>query len=195
ADLRTVPVLDYSEFPLADVDSLMAAGWPKAAGIDARAIIAVTTYFGAIDFADHRTATYDSIKNREYHHIFPDALLSEVGIQSFLALNCALITWKTNRIIGRKDPLDYLKARVDLADEGVVRERLKSHLISFDQLKKAHYADLVGVSLKEKLAKDFNSFLLERAKFVVDAMTSLTSGNSPTLDTLWATYKPDDNHS
>lgn len=188
ADLAAVPVLNRSEFPLADVDSLMAAGWPKAAGIEARAILAVTTYLGAIDFADHKPATYDSIQRREYHHIFPDALLSEVGMPSYLALNCALITWKTNRMIGRKDPLEYLQERVDWADENVVRERLKSHLISFDLLCKAHYAGMEGDLLKQKLTVDYNEFLRDRAKLVVAAMKSLAGGDSPTLETLWSTH-------
>lgn len=188
AELATVPALNRSEFPLADVDSLMAAGWPKAAGIEARAILAVTTYLGAIDFADHKTATYDSIQKREYHHIFPDALLSEAEIPSFLALNCALITWKTNRMIGRKDPLDYLQERVQWADESAVRERLRAHLISYDLLSKAHYAGMEGAALKQKLASDFNQFLRDRANLVVAAMASLTEGNNPTLDTLWAKH-------
>lgn len=185
AEVNTVPALNRTEFPLADVDSLMAAGWPKAAGIEARAILAVTTYLGAIDFADHKTATYDSIQKREYHHVFPDALLSEVEIPSYLALNCALITWKTNRMIGRKDPLDYLEERVQRADQGVVRERLKSHLIPFDLLSKAHYAGLEGAALKQKLSGDFNNFLLKRAELVVAAMSQLAEGNSPSLDRLW----------
>lgn len=188
AELATVPVLNRSEFPLADVDSLMAAGWPKAAGIEARAILAVTTYLGAIDFADHKTASYDSIQKREYHHVFPDALLSEAEIPSYLALNCALITWKTNRMIGRKDPLEYLKERVQWADESVVRERLKSHLISFDLLSKAHYESLEGDPFKQKLAADFNEYLRDRAYLVVKAMESLAEGNNPTLDALWATH-------
>jgi hypothetical protein len=187
-DLATVPVLNRSEFPLADVDSLMAAGWPKAAGIEARAILSVSNYLGAIDFADHKPATYDSIQKREYHHVFPDALLSEAEIPSYLALNCALITWKTNRMIGRKDPLDYLQERVQWADAGVVRDRLKSHLISFDLLSKAHYADLDGAAFKSKLADDFNEFLLDRAKLVVAAMESLAEGNNPSLETLWTTH-------
>lgn len=187
-ELTTVPALNRSEFPLADVDSLMAAGWPKAAGIEARAILAVTTYLGAIDFADHKTATYDSIQKREYHHVFPDALLSEAEIPSYLALNCALITWKTNRMIGRKDPLEYLQERVQWADADVVRERLKSHLISFDLLSKAHYAGMEGAAFKQKLAADFNEFLRERANLVVAAMTLLTEGSSPALETLWATH-------
>lgn len=188
SEINTVPALNRTDFPLADADSLMAAGWPKAAGIEARAILAVTTYLGAIDFADHKTATYDSIQKREYHHVFPDALLAEAEIQSYLALNCALITWKTNRMIGRKDPLEYLQERVELADEGIVRERLKSHLISFDLLSKAHYANINGAALKKKLTEDFNSFLRDRAKLIVAAMTSLTAGESPSLETLWSAH-------
>lgn len=188
AELATVPVLNRSEFPLADVDSLIAAGWPKAAGIEARAILAVTTYLGAIDFADHQMATYDSIQNREYHHVFPDALLSEAEIPSYLAMNCALITWRTNRMIGRKDPLEYLQERVQWADADVVQERLKSHLISFDLLSRAHYVGMEGVAFKQKLTADFNEFLRDRANLVVAAMTSLTEGNSPALETLWSEH-------
>lgn len=188
SEVTTVPVLNRAHHPLADVDSLMAAGWPKAAGIEARAILAVTNYLGGIDFADHKTATYESIQNREYHHVFPDALLSEADIPSYLAMNCALITWKTNRIIGRKDPLDYLKERVQWADENSVRERLKSHLISFDLLSKAHYASLEGAALKQRLTIDFTNFLRDRAKLVVCAIASLVEGNSPALETLWATH-------
>ena len=187
-ELVTIPVLNRSEFPLVDADSLMAAGWPKAAGIEARAILAVTTYLGAIDFADHRTATYESIQKREYHHIFPDALLAEADIPSYKALNCALITWKTNRIIGRKDPLEYLQQRVEWSDEGVVRDRLKSHLISFDLLSKAHYADMDSAVFKKKLNDDFSEFLRDRADLLVAAMHALTEGLNPTLDTLWANH-------
>ena len=187
-ELVTIPVLNRSEFPLVDADSLMAAGWPKAAGIEARAILAVTTYLGAIDFADHRTATYESIQKREYHHIFPDALLAEADIPSYKALNCALITWKTNRIIGRKDPLEYLQERVEWSDECVVRDRLKSHLISFDLLGKAHYADMDSAVFKKKLNDDFSEFLRDRADLLVSAMYALTEGLNPTLDTLWANH-------
>ena len=185
-DVTSVPALNRSDFPLADVDSLMAAGWPKGTGIEARAILAVTTYLGAIDFADHKTASYESIQKREYHHIFPDALLSAAETPSYLALNCALITWKTNRMIGRKDPLDYLRERVQWADESVVRERLRSHLISYELLSNAHYGQLEGIELRQRLAEDFNGFLRDRAKLVVGAMNALAEGRSPTLDGLWA---------
>ncbi len=188
-ELSTIPALNRAEFPLADVDSLMAAGWPKASGIKARAILAVATYFGAIDFADHKPATYGSIQKREYHHVFPDALLSEADIRSDRALNCALITWKTNRIIGRKDPLEYLEERVQWADEKLVRERLNSHLISYDLLSKAHYAGMNRDDFKQKLEADFNEFLRDRANLVIAAMNSLTEGDSPALEGLLATQQ------
>lgn len=186
SDLSNVPTLNRDEFPLATVDSLLAAGWPKASGIGARAILAVTTRLGAIDFADHKAATYESIQKREYHHIFPDALLSEADINGNLALNCALVTWKTNRLIGRKDPLEYLQERVEWADEDIIRERLKSHLVSFDLLANAHYANLTETNFSQKVSHDFKEFLRHRARLVIAAMNVLVSGGTPSLDALWS---------
>ena len=170
---------------MADVDALMVAGWPKKVGIEARGILAVSNYFGAQDFADSKPASYESIQKREYHHIFPDALLSKAGIESYYALNCALITWKTNRIIGRKDPLDYLKERVQLADEVMVSNRLKTHLVSYELLSKAHYQDLAGEALKSKLEVDFNRFMRDRARLVHQAVMLLATGEQPSLDSIW----------
>lgn len=184
--LSEVPVFNRKEHELADVDALMAAGWPKKVGIEARAILAVSNYFGAHDFADNKPASFESIQKREYHHIFPDALLSEAGIDSYYALNCALITWKTNRIIGRKDPLDYLKERVQWADELAVSNRLKTHLVSFDLLSKAHYQGLEGEALKTKLEADFREFMRDRAQLVHKAVVRLAAGDQPSLDSIWA---------
>jgi hypothetical protein len=188
ADLSSVPALNRAEFPLPDADSLIAAGWPRQKGIEARAILAVTTFLGAVDFADHKAASFESIQKREYHHIFPDALLAEADIKSYLALNCALITWKTNRMIGRKDPLEYLMQRVKVADEKEVRVRLKSHLISYDQLSGATYQGKSGAKLRKQVKADFDEFLSDRAQLVLDAMNELASGNSPTLDALWSAH-------
>ncbi len=185
-DLLTVPVLDRSLYPLASVDELMSAGWPKAAGIEARAIMAVTTYLGALDFADHKPASYESLQGREYHHVFPDALLAEANIPSYLALNCALITWKTNRSIGRKDPLEYLKDRVEWAGEDTVRQRLKTHLIDYNALAKAHYGDLNPSEFIECLNADFTAFLRTRARLVEEAMKQLVRGESPDVSGLWS---------
>jgi len=185
-DLKEIPVFNRKEHELADVDALIAAGWPKKVGIEARGILAVSNFFGAHDFADNKPASYESIQSREYHHIFPDALLSDAGLESYYALNCALITWKTNRIIGRKDPLDYLKERVQWADETAVSNRLKTHLVSFDLLGKAHYQGLEGDALKTKLEADFNAFMRDRAQLVYQAVIKLAGGEQPSLDSIWS---------
>jgi hypothetical protein len=185
-ELATVPVLNRGEFPLADVDSLRSAGWPKQAGIEARGILAVTTYLGALDFADNKPASFDSNQKREYHHIFPDALLSEAGIESYLALNCAFITWKTNRIIGRKDPLEYLHDRIEWAGEDTVRERMRSHLIDFDLLSEAAYEGLQGEELLARLKPEFEAFLIARAKLMHHAMILLANGQSVSITGLHA---------
>jgi hypothetical protein len=183
-ELATVPVLNRLEFALADVDSLLGIGWPRQVGIVARGILAVTTYVGALDFADNKPASFESNQKREYHHIFPDALLAEAKIESYLALNCAFITWKTNRIIGRKDPLEYLQDRVEWAGEESVRERMKSHLIDFDLLAKATYKGLVGEQLTAKLKPDFEAFLRRRANRVHTAIMALVEGKSITAGSL-----------
>ncbi len=109
-----------------------------------------------------------------------------MGIDSYYALNCALITWKTNRIIGRKDPLDYLKERVQWADELAVSNRLKTHLVSFDLLSKAHYQGLEGEALKTKVEADFRQFMRDRAQLVHNAVVRLAAGEQPSLDSIWA---------
>lgn len=185
AKLSTVPALNRQEFPLAEVDSLLAAGWPKQAGITARGILAVSTYFGACDFADNQPASYKNNKRREYHHVFPTALLDEAETNGYLALNCAFITWKTNRIIGRKDPIDYLHERIEWAGEEAVKYRMKSHLIDFDLLKKASYVGKSGEGLAKGLKDDFYNFLRARANLVHHAATSLADGKPVTLESVF----------
>ncbi|MCP1675689.1 hypothetical protein J2T57_002839 [Natronocella acetinitrilica] len=183
--IKQVPVLDRDHYPLATTDELMAAGWPKAKGIEARGIMAVTTYLEARDFADNQPATYDNLQKREYHHVFPDALLQEAEIPSFLALNCALITWKTNRVIGRKDPLAYLEERVGWAGEDAVRQRMKTHLIDYDLLAKAEFGDLQQQAERERLQQDYNAFLRDRARRVAWVVEYLAEGLHPDLHKLW----------
>lgn len=178
AEIDSVPVLDRDEYPLVTAEGLVKLGWPKAMSIQARAVLAVTTHLGAVDFADGKTASYESLQHREYHHIFPDALLSDAGIDSYRALNCALLTWKTNRMIGRKDPIDYLKDRVEWADEPTVRQRLGTHLVPYEMLTGASYGDLQGDVLKAKLQPEFDAFLLARARLIEEAARRLSSGES-----------------
>ena len=184
--ITTVPVLNRHEFPLPDVESLLTMGWPKKIGIRSRAVLAVTTQLGALDFADDQLATFENIQGREYHHVFPAALLAEAEIPSDLALNCALITWKTNRTIGREDPLTYLEKRVEWANALVLKQRLRSHLIDVDLLSQAHYQGLQGESLRLKLTTDFENFKRNRAALVVAAMNALVAGQRPSLEGVWA---------
>lgn len=183
--IAQIPVMDRTQYPLATKDELKAAGWPKAMGIEARGIMAVTTYLEARDFADNQPASYDNLQKREYHHVFPDALLQEAEIPSFLALNCALITWKTNRVIGRKDPLAYLKERVDWAGEDTVRQRMKTHLIDYDLLAKGGYGDLQQPEARARLKQDFERFLDDRAGRVARVVECLAAGQQPDLHQLW----------
>lgn len=189
-DFSEIPVLNRSEHALADENELISAGWPKKSGILARGVLAVSNYFGARDFADSSELSFESLQNREYHHIFPDALLSEAEIDSNHALNCVLLTWKTNRIIGRKDPLEYLKERVKWADEETVSDRLKTHLVSYELLRTACYQnnegrDLEGEELRSKLEPEFNEFKRIRAKHILRAVNQLTRGEQPSLESIW----------
>ena len=104
-----VPI--FKDHSLAEVEELINVEWPKRTTIRGRAILAVSCRLGALDFSTGEQLNSDNIGQRHYHHIYPDALLKEAGINSFLALNCALISDKTNISIGRKDPLVYLKDR------------------------------------------------------------------------------------
>ncbi|HHT84630.1 MAG TPA: hypothetical protein GXZ88_02570 [Firmicutes bacterium] len=98
---------------------------------------------GAEDLADGTRATVASITSkqhpREYHHLFPASLLEEAGVpdgQISRALNCALITWRTNRTISNKDPITYLKERASSGSLGAdeLRRCLRTHLIPYEQL-------------------------------------------------------------
>lgn len=171
-----VPVFNQEEFPLADEQKLLTSPWPKNQTILGRAILSVTTYLGAFDFADGCEVSYSALQNREYHHIFPDALLKEAGINSFLALNCALISSPTNRSFGRKDPLEYLKERYGWVSDEIIQQRLNSHLIPIKQLASGGYDGLSEEEKVVKIRKDFEDFLKERAHLMCIAMQKLATG-------------------
>jgi hypothetical protein len=190
-DYKRVPVLDREAYPVPGYEELLRVGWPKGADRIARAVLATSLYFGGWDFADGHQVSFESLKNREYHHVFPDALLLEADIDSYLALNCALITWKTNRNIGRKDPLEYLRDRVEWSSEADVRQRLKTHLLEYDRLATARYVDaaggpLVGEALKTKLVPEFHAFLERRARCVAVTMRKLAKGEQPSCEAVIA---------
>lgn len=173
-----VPVLDRSKYPLATEDELIKVGWPKRENIRARGIMAVFTKLGAYDFADGSPLSRQALleSKRHYHHVFPDALLKEAEIESFLALNCSLITDKTNLHISNKDPYRYLSERYKWTSEDHVHSRLKSHLIPIQELKNGGYEGLAKEERLEKIKLDFESFVAKRAKYVVKAVSELAQG-------------------
>ncbi|MGP5009972.1 GmrSD restriction endonuclease domain-containing protein [Psychrobacter glacincola] len=173
-----VQVLNRDLYPLATDDELKRIGWPKRENIRGRGIMAVFSKLGAYDFADGSPLTRQQLIDgrRHYHHVFPDALLKEIDAESYFALNCALITDKTNLNISNKDPLSYLKDRYNWTSEDIVNARLQSHLIPLDELKCGDYTGLSGDEKVAKVKSDFSQFITKRAAYVAKAIRILAEG-------------------
>jgi hypothetical protein len=169
-----VPI--FKEHALVETEELLNAEWPKRATIRGRAILAVACRLGALDFSTGERLHVHNIEQRHYHHVYPDALLKEAEINSFLALNCALISDKTNFSIGRKDPLEYMKDRYEWTLEEIVSERLQSHLIPISELANGGYEGLSEEQKSEKLKNDFDAFIRRRAGIVMKAVKLLADG-------------------
>jgi hypothetical protein len=170
-----VPI--FNDHPIVEIEELLTAEWPKRSTIRGRAILAVICRLGALDFATGQTLDVNNINQRHYHHVFPDALLKEAEINSYLAVNCSLIIDKTNISIGRKDPLEYMKDRYKWTTEEVVRQRLQSHLIPVEELSNGGYEGLTDEQKTEKLKKDFKAFVQKRAELILKAVDVLINGH------------------
>ena len=178
-----LPVLDEAVFPIAEVGELKRAPWPKHRNTLARGILAVTLRGGGLDFAAGTPASRESLSRREYHHLFPASLLRNEGCLDEsninLALNCALVTWNTNRNISAKEPIAYLRERVEHATlgEGQIRRRFKSHIIPFDQLNVGGYSNIIDKEQRTKKIKtDYGNFIQSRAEAVHNAVRRLCEG-------------------
>lgn len=153
----------FSE-PLPETSELIEAGWPKKKDRLARAILALSLKEHGLDLADGSIATHSNLSQREYHHLFPVAHLrsqdSDIPDDKiFNALNCALVTWRTNRAISNKDPERYLTERLQDSDpDGAeIRRRLESHRIPYDEM----------------VSGDYDAFLQKRAELIRSAMVEL----------------------
>jgi hypothetical protein len=180
-----VPIFDEVEFPLPTLDELKRAGWPKKKDTLARCILAVSLRGGGQDLADETPASRAHLKSREYHHLFPDSLLQNVGgitgEQPYKALNCALITWNTNRNISAKEPIQYLRERVlnAVLGENQIRSRLRTHAIPFDALNVGGYANIAdAVERAGKVSSDYDAFLTARGQMVLAALKELCEGKN-----------------
>jgi len=178
-----VPVFQDELFPLPSLRELKSALWPKQRRSVPRAILAAANYFGARDIADDTVISAENVTRREYHHVFPNQLLTEAGIGSMLALNCVLITWKTNRTIGRLDPITYLEKRAEFAPEPRdIKDRLESHLVPYEVVAAAGpYEQPAGEELRAGVQPDFEAFLDQRAQMIQRFMETVCSGQLPHL--------------
>ena len=182
----SIPVFEEARFPIAEVESLERAPWPRARNTLSRAILAVSLRDGGWDFADESPATWESLARREYHHLFPHALLEKDGLLDDsdinLALNCALVTWNTNRDISAKEPVAYLRRRVERAPlgEDQIKQRLQSHQIPYTELNVGGYADANSKAERaEKVRFDYRRFLRARAEAIRSVAARLCSGEDP----------------
>ena len=179
-----IPILDTEIVPLPTKEIVLRAGWPKRKSIIGRGLLALQIKCGAMDLADGGYASLNAIiskdRPREYHHLFPESLLREAGVPDgriSRALNCALILSRTNRVISNKDPLTYLKERLNKSTlgEDELRKRLRSHLIPYDKLSVGYH----GLNEEEKHTKveaDYKDFLTTRAKILARAAQLVCRG-------------------
>ena len=181
---RDIPILDESLFPNAEIGELERAPWPRLRNILARGILAVSLRGGGRDFADDTPASFESLARREYHHLFPTGLLDSEGHLDEsainLALNCALVTWNTNRNISAKEPVAYLRERAERAPlgEGQIRHRLNSHVIPFEALNVGGYSGIADTEERaKKIRSDYEGFLHARAEAMHRAIKQLCSGD------------------
>jgi hypothetical protein len=139
---------------------------------------------GAEDLADGAQATVATITSkehpREYHHLFPAATLEDAGIpyeQIFRAVNCALVTWRTNRAISDKDPIAYLKERADSCalGEEELKRRLKTHLIPYERLA-VGYRGMSDDDRRSRVRNDYKDFLSARAEVLAKAAQCVCEG-------------------
>jgi len=181
-----VPILNQDSYPLPTKEMVLQAGWPKRKNILDRGLLSLQIKCGAEDLADGSRATVATITSkehpREYHHLFPAATLDDAGVpyeQVFRALNCTLITWRTNRAISDKDPINYLKERADncALGEDELKRRLRTHLVPYAQLA-VGYKGMNDDERRGRVKKDYDTFLSIRAEILAKAAHRACEGKS-----------------
>lgn len=160
-------LFDEVFYPLPAKEEMLLAGWPGRKDRLPRAMLSTALRRGGLDFADGTPITPDNFHGREFHHLYPVGVLSGDRADEKVnrALNCALISWATNRKVGAQTPSDYISKRAAAAHlgESAVRQRLESHLVPYDAL----------------IADDYDAFLSARADRIHEDMLKLCEGVSP----------------
>lgn len=189
----TVPILREESYPLPTKEMVLQADWPKRNSILGRGLLGLQLKCGAEDIADGAKATVASITSkdphREYHHLFPASTLEDAEVpreQIFRALNCALVTWRTNRTISNKDPVEYLKERADTSALGVeeLKRRLKTHLIPYKQLA-VGYEGMPDDERRTQVKADYGVFLSTRSEILAKAAQLACTGKALELSDLF----------
>lgn len=184
-DSVNIPIFDENIYPLPIVERIQQEDWPKRKSIVSRGLLALQLKAGAFDLADGARATIDTITSndhpREYHHLFPVSKLREAELtqdEIYRAVNCALITWRTNRTISNKDPIQYLKERSENSalGEDELKVRLRSHLIPYDEMNVGAYEIDDVEERKNKVRKDYAAFCYKRAQLLAKAAEIACSG-------------------
>ena len=187
-----VPILNQESYPLPSKEMVLQADWPKRKSILGRGLLSLQLKCGAEDLADGARATVATITSkdhpREYHHLFPAATLDDAGIpdeQVFRALNCALVTWRTNRTISDKDPITYLKERADncALGEEEMKRRLRTHLIPYARLA-VGYDGIPDDERRGRVKNDYDAFLSARAEVLAKAAHRVCEGKALELSEL-----------
>jgi len=187
-EYNEIPIFNQEEYPAPAPELIRDANWPKNRTILGRALLALQFKCGAYDIADNTPANKSSILKREYHHLFPDALLKKADLPSsqiYCAMNCALISWRTNRTISDKSPKRYLLERIENCSLGdpELKRRLRSHLIPFKELN-VDYQDLDDPETKTRIREDYTRFLDARAALLQQAAQMAYDGEVVTAE--WA---------
>lgn len=187
-----VPILNLESYPLPSKEMVLQADWPKRKSILGRGLLSLQLKCGAEDLADGARATVATITSkehpREYHHLFPAATLDDAGIPDelvFRALNCALVTWRTNRTISDKDPITYLKERADncTLGEDEMKRRLRTHLIPYARLA-VGYDGIPDDERRGRVKNDYDAFLSARAEVLAKAAHRACEGKALELSEL-----------
>lgn len=159
-------LFDDAVYPLPAVEEILSAGWPSRKDRLGRAVLATSLRKGGYDFADGDKINVSNIAKREYHHLFPVAVLNADRDSPYVnrAVNCALITWRTNRKIAANSPKEYIEARAEEAVLGMdeVQSRLESHMVPF----------------KELIDGDYEAFLRKRSRLIHKSATKLCNGEN-----------------
>ena len=190
----SAPIFNVDAYPFPTAEMILLADWPKRKSILSRGLLCVQMKAGAEDLADGARASVASITSkehpREYHHLFPDSKLADAGLgpeDIYRAINCALITWRTNRTISNKDPVKYLKERADnstLGEEELQR-RLRTHLIPYNELNVGAYDRLTDDQVQVQTKEDYKKFALARAQLLAKAAELACEGQSLDLSRIF----------